>query len=134
MEKLMKSFINESLRGADLYYYKGSIWIIFSDRKEWVIELTEHRMLWFNYDFFLNLFKYASMDPVVNKNYIVKWVRDMVNNKIKDSYCDENCGDLFKVILLAEEIKREGIRNILHVNHFYKRGFENVIQDGVKLT
>ena len=53
----MKSFINESLIGTSLYYYKGSIWVMFSDRNEWVIELNQHRMLFFNYEFcWLNFF------------------------------------------------------------------------------
>jgi hypothetical protein len=134
MEKLMKSFINESLIGTSLYYYKGSIWVVFSDRNEWVIELNRHRMLFFNYDFFLNLFKYVSMDPVVSKKYIVKWVESMIKNNVKDSYEINDCNDLGKVVLLAEEINREGIRGVLEINNFFKIGFDDAIQDGVKLT
>jgi|LakMenE01Jun11ns_1017448.scaffolds.fasta_scaffold9612639_2 hypothetical protein len=134
MEKLMKSFINESLIGTSLYYYKGSIWVMFSDRNEWVIELNQHRMLFFNYEFFVELFKYVSMDPVVSKKYIVKWVESMIKNKIKDSYEINDCNDLGKVVLLAEEINLEGIRGVLEINNFFKRGFDDAIQDGVKLT
>jgi len=130
----MKSFINESLIGTSLYYYKGSIWVMFSDRNEWVIELNQHRMLFFNYEFFVELFKYVSMDPVVSKKYIVKWVESMIKNKIKDSYEINDCNDLGKVVLLAEEINLEGIRGVLEINNFFKRGFDDAIQDGVKLT
>jgi hypothetical protein len=107
---------------------------MFSDRNEWVIELNQHRMLFFNYEFFVELFKYVSMDPVVSKKYIVKWVESMIKNKIKDSYEINDCNDLGKVVLLAEEINLEGIRGVLEINNFFKRGFDDAIQDGVKLT
>jgi hypothetical protein len=74
------------------------------------------------------------MDPVVSKKYIVKWVESMIKNKIKDSYEINDCNDLGKVVLLAEEINLEGIRGVLEINNFFKRGFDDAIQDGVKLT
>jgi hypothetical protein len=52
-ENKIKSFIfkliNRSVEGADLYEHKNSIWLIFTDEKKWVIELTKEGTLWYNY-------------------------------------------------------------------------------------
>jgi hypothetical protein len=65
---------------------------------------------------------------------LVSTLKVMIKNNVKDSYEINDCNDLGKVVLLAEEINREGIRGVLGINNFFKRGFDDAIQDGVKLT
>jgi hypothetical protein len=62
MEKIVNRLINDEVAGADIYTKVGSTWLIFTERKEWVIELTKKGTLWYNYSFFKNLFAYLGFD------------------------------------------------------------------------
>ena len=56
MEKIINTLINSSIQGVDTYSHNGSTWLIFTESKQWVIELTESKTLWYNFNFFKNLF------------------------------------------------------------------------------
>ena len=84
MEKIMQSLINNWVRGMDTYTHNGSTWLIFTDSKRWVIELTEDKTLWYNYNFFKQIFSLTSLDVVQNQHLITKWVEDNVMNKVSD--------------------------------------------------
>ena len=83
MEKVIHKLINEFTEGVDTYTHNGSTWLIFTESKQWVIELTESKTLWYNYNFFKTLFNYTSMDVVDNQQYITKWVEDNIINKVE---------------------------------------------------
>ena len=88
MEKVVNRLINESLVNVDRYNNNNSTWLIFTETKQWVIELTKDGTLWYNYNFFKNLFVYMSMDVVENQHYITKWVEDTIINGVKNTYSD----------------------------------------------
>jgi hypothetical protein len=90
MEKIMQSLINNWIRGVDTYTHNGSTWLIFTDSKRWVIELTEDKTLWYNYNFFKQIFSLTSLDVVENQQLITKWVEDNVMNKVKDTRLEIN--------------------------------------------
>jgi hypothetical protein len=83
MKKIINLLIDEAVQNADTYTNNGSTWLIFTDDKRWVIELTKEGTLWYNYNFFKSLFAYTSMDVVENQNYITNWVEDNIINKKK---------------------------------------------------
>lgn len=83
MDKIVNKLINESVKGVDTYTHNGSTWLIFTDTKEWVIELTESKTLWYNYNFFNGMFSYVSMDVVENQHYITKWAEDNIIGGVK---------------------------------------------------
>ena len=83
MEKVINRLIDESVINVDKYVNTGSTWLIFTESKQWVIELTKDGTLWYNYNFFKNLFAYMSMDVVENQQYITKWVEDNIINVVK---------------------------------------------------
>ena len=56
MEKVIHKLINEFTEGVDTYTYNGSTWLIFTESKQWVIELTDSKTLWYNYNFFKSVF------------------------------------------------------------------------------
>ena len=64
MKKIINLLIDEAVQNADTYTNNGSTWLIFTDDKRWVIELTKEGTLWYNYNFFKSLFAYTSMDVV----------------------------------------------------------------------
>ena len=93
MEKIMQSLINNWVRGMDTYTHNGSTWLIFTDSKRWVIELTEDKTLWYNYNFFKQIFSLTSLDVVQNQHLITKWVEDNVMNKVNYTFSFEKVAD-----------------------------------------
>jgi hypothetical protein len=86
MEKIIQTLINSWTKGVDTYTHNGSTWLIFTDNKQWVIELTESKTLWYNYNFFKQIFSLTSLDVVENQQYITKWVEDNIINSIKELF------------------------------------------------
>jgi len=62
MEKIIHKLISEFTKGIDTYTHNGSTWLIFTGSKQWVIELTEEKTLWYNYTFFKSVFAYSSFN------------------------------------------------------------------------
>lgn len=51
MEKLIDKVINDSVVGSSLYSHRGSTWLIFPDKKEWIISLfNENGYLFYNHE------------------------------------------------------------------------------------
>ena len=82
MVKIIHKLINEFTEGVDTYTHNNSTWLIFTESKQWVIELTDTKTLWYNYNFFKSIFAYASLDCVQNQHLITKWVEDNITNKV----------------------------------------------------
>ena len=77
MKKIIDELINSSISGVDVYRWKDSTWLIFTDETRWVVELTDEGTLWYNYKFFNDIFKYVSM--TVGKEmeeYVIQWAND----------------------------------------------------------
>jgi len=85
MKKVVNKTINHFVKNVDTYNNAGSTWLIFTETKQWVIELTKDGTLWYNYNFFKNLFKVLSLDVVENQNYITKWVEETIINGVKNT-------------------------------------------------
>ena len=83
MKDIFFELMNYHTKGADTYYNRGSMWLIFTNEKRWVIELTEKGVLWYNYYFFENFMKLLSMDVVENQDYITKWVEGFIEKGVE---------------------------------------------------
>ena len=129
MEKLINRMINDAVEGVDTYKTKDSTWLIFTETKKWVIELTKDGTLWYNYNFFKDLLVYASMDVVENQHYITKWVEDNVINKVKRTLDLE----LRNQINVEYTIQNGVIETKLTTSPFTNY-VEDTIQNGVKYT
>jgi hypothetical protein len=95
-----------------------------------VIELTESKTLWYNYNFFKELFSLTSMDVVDNQHYITKWVEDNLINKVKDTILEKNIteGEV-------DDIIQDGVKETSsNVMLFQSMKVEDTIQNGVKET
>jgi len=158
MEKIINKLINEFVKGVDIYKTDGgSIWLIFTDNKQWVIELNEHNTLWYNYNFFKNIFNYASMDVVENQDYITKWVENYVINGVNYTTWGPEMNSLFVDGVLEngiKETKSYDLNNDFDTNEVIKTGVKEteswddsingelnqnglidiVIRDGIKET
>ena len=105
MEKIIHSLISNWIKGVDIYTHNGSTWLIFTDSKKWVIELTESKTLWYNYNFFKQIFEFTSLDVVDNQHYITKWVEDNVIGGVKRTM-SETIPDSF----LIEDTIQNGVK------------------------
>jgi hypothetical protein len=128
--KLINKMINKAIIGCDKYVHNNSTWLIFTDDKKWVIELTKDGTLWYNYDFFKNLFKVLSLDVVENQNYITKWVEETIINGVKNT---------IQSITQQRRIVEDTIENGVKETHsgcdlLVDDYIEDTIQNGVKYT
>jgi hypothetical protein len=129
MEKIINTLINSSIQGVDTYSYNGSTWLIFTETKQWVIELTHSKTLWYNFNFFKNLFGYASLEVVQNQHLITKWVEDNIINGVK--HTGFTSWDRDKVAKYALE---NGIKETRLEMNITEGEVDDIIQDGVKET
>ena len=129
MEKIVNRLINDNVKGVDTYFHNGSMWLIFTDKKEWIIELEKGGNLWYNYGFFLNLFKYLSLDVVENQHYITKWVEDIIQNGVR------NTGTIpYVYTATVEGIIQNGVRDTLYLSMESRGRVVDTIKNGVKDT
>jgi len=154
MEKIINSLINNWTKGVDTYTHNGSTWLIFTDSKKWVIELTDSKTLWYNYNFFKQIFEFTSLDVVEHQSYITKWVEDNVINKEltyatlfrdardrKQQFEDalENGvrrtdNWLGRDISIIEDTIQNGIKETRPEINITEGEVDDIIQDGVKHT
>jgi predicted peroxiredoxin len=129
MEKVVNRMINDAVEGVDTYKTDGSTWLIFTETKKWVIELTKDGTLWYNYNFFKDLLIYLSMDVVENQHYITKWVEDNVINKVKRT------SDLeFRNQLNVEDTIQNGVKATFYHAIDSGQAVKDTIQNGVMHT
>ena len=129
MKEMIFDIINDAVEGTDLYENKGSLWLIFTDDKEWVIELNKEGTLWYNFYFFQNCFKYLSLDVVENQHYITEWVEDTIQNGVRSTYI-ERIHSLRRV----EDTIQNGVRSTWFYLNPNGPAVEDTIQNGVKYT
>jgi hypothetical protein len=146
MKDYVFKLIDRFTEGVDTYYNNGSMWLIFTDRKKWVIELTEDGTLWYNYYFFQDCFKYLSLDVFENQHYITEWVEDTIQNRVLNTL-----RRLQSLSAAVEDTIQNGVKHtepggylgsiemkgkIVHQLESPKQNeeVEDVIENGVKLT
>lgn len=108
MEKIIHVLINNWVKGSDIYTHHGSTWLIITNNKEWIIELSESGVLWYNFQFFRQIFEFMSLDAFENQHHITKWVEENVIDGIKE--VKEVMSDDFNVSqFLCEEAIKKGV-------------------------
>ena len=84
LEKLVFGMFDQMVEGADKYVTKqGSTWLIFTEDKRWVIEFTNDKTLWFNYNLFQNELDLIGKDCTEERDLIKKWFESRFLNKPK---------------------------------------------------
>ena len=130
MNKLIFSTIDKFTKGIDTYNNNGSVWLIFTDEKKWVIELTKEGTLWYNYDFFQDILKYFSLDVVENQRYITEWVEDTIQNGVKETKHNP-----FEDGLAMEEVIENGIKHTEYGDWLDgDERLDDIIENGIKET
>ena len=129
IETLIKKMIDIYVKDADVYVNNGSLWLIFTEEKKWVIELDNAGNLWYNYHFFYNIFKLISMNVVENQHYITRWVEDALQNGVNNT-------DRIKwnVTKQVEDALQNGVKHTSEWESESKTQVEDALQNGVKET
>jgi len=127
--ELIKKIINKKVKGADTYINNGSRWLIFTDEKKWIFELTKEGTLWYNFYFFQGIFKLISLDVVDNQRHITKWVVNFIRNGVKDIGADFHPRPA-----KVENTIQNGVKETKHNPFEDGLAMEEAIQNGVKQT
>ena len=119
------------LKDADTYYNHGSTWIILTDKKQWIIELTKEGTLWYNYYFFESILcgMMGFKDIVENQHYITEWVENFIQNGVKHT---DGCQ--IGTSTSIEDTIQNGVKETFLVEGTRIGIVENTIQNGVKET
>jgi hypothetical protein len=152
MDKIIQTLIDSWTKGVDTYTHNGSTWLIFTESKQWVIELTDYKTLWYNYNFFKQIFEFTSLDVVENQSYITKWVEDNIINKEltydtlfrdardrKQQFEDalengvRHTEDMVTNIFVDDTLEN-GVKETITSENRSRLTAENIIENGVKRT
>jgi hypothetical protein len=147
-KKMFHKIMEFKLKDSDTYYNHGSTWIILTDKKQWVIELTKEGVLWYNYHFFQSIFTglMGFEDTAKNQDYITKWVENFIQNGVKETKPEYLEGDLAMKEVIQNGVKHtepggylgsiEMKGKIVHQLESPKQNeeVEDVIEKGVELT
>ena len=152
VRKLIYGMFDTMIEGVDKYDTKSSTWLIFTEQKRWVIEFTNEKTLWFNYNLFQSELNLLSMDCVESKDIIKEWfesrflgidvveetlstagkplkVEDTIQNGVKRTqatgtvFCPE-----------VEDTIQNGVKDTQCDERSYPKWVEDTIQNGVKET
>ena len=108
MKKIIDELINHSIKGVDVYRYKDATWLILTNEKRWVVELTDNGTLWYNYNFFSDILRYVSLECGGESNdYITGWANDYFFKDIKKSQMGIPIDGEFAVDIVINEGVKE---------------------------
>ena len=128
--KYMLTIFEDFAEGAEFYRNNGSIWLIFTKDKRWVIELTEQGTLWYNYYFFHKIFNLLGMDIEENQNYITEWVESIIQNGVRNT--DSWVG---KPFVSVEYTIQNGVKHTEYGDWLDgDERLDEIIQNGIKET
>jgi hypothetical protein len=128
LRKLIYGMFDDMIEGADKYVTKSSMWLIFTEEKRWVIEFTNTKTLWFNYNLFQSELNLLSMDCVDSKDIIKEW--------FESRFLEKDIAHVTDTSNVPYSIVENTLQN--GVKHTYKKKItrlnevEDTIQNGVK--
>ena len=133
-KEVLFEIIDDVTNGMDIYNHNGSLWIINTKELKWVVEFTNDKTLWYNYNLFKNLFKGISLDLMENQKYVTEWFESRFLNmqKVKDS-----CEPFFDQDQYVEDTIQNGVKDTRRtrlINLAADQMVEDTIQNGVKKT
>ena len=129
-KEVLFEIIDDVTNGMDIYNHNGSLWIINTKELKWVVEFTNDKTLWYNYNLFKNLFKAISLDVSENQKYITEWFE----SRFLNVYNVKTTVDPFFDV---EDTIQNGVKDTRRtrlINLAADQMVEDTIQNGVKKT
>jgi hypothetical protein len=132
MQKIVNELISSSIKGVDVYRWRGATWLIFTDETRWVVELTDEGTLWYNYRFFNDIFRYVSMEVgQQTEKYIIEWANDFFYKDCAHRTilypCDKARNETPKVL-------ENGIKNVNRTRDTGEDYIKKVVDGGINET
>jgi hypothetical protein len=134
LEKLVFGMFDQMVEGADKYVTKqGSTWLIFTEDKRWVIEFTNDKTLWFNYNVFQSELELIGKDCTEERDLIKSWFESRFLNKPKVE--EAHHVDVMKFFdKKMENTIENGVKDTKYIVLNLLESVEDTIQNGVKET
>jgi DNA repair exonuclease SbcCD nuclease subunit len=130
-KEVLFEIIDDVTNGMDIYNHNGSLWIINTKELKWVVEFTNDKTLWYNYNLFKNLFKAISLDVSENQKYITEWFE----SKFLNVYTVKTTVDpFFDQDQYVKETIQNGVKDTKEFKWLQIDDVEDTIQNGVKRT
>ena len=130
MYRAFKMMVNNNIRDVEIYNHNGSMWGIFTEKKQWVFEFTKQGTLWYNYRFFTEILNFFSMTAEDGKDLITKWFEEtyLKINQVKHTLEISN----HRMRDDVEETIQNGVKGSTSLSASRKPQVEQTIQNGVK--
>ena len=132
LEKLVFGMFDQMVEGADKYITEqGSTWLIFTKEKKWVVEFTNDKTLWFNYNLFKSELELIGKDCTEERDFIKNWFesRFLNTNKVKRT------SEFWRLQELnVEDTIENGVRHTCMTLHCLSNLVEDTIENGVRQT
>lgn len=92
--KLISNIIETATKEFVPYRHRNWTWLINPKTEEWIVSVADSGYTFYNYDFFSNLFKYASLNCIDDSQYIKIWTMERLNVFVSEHcYADYTPGD-----------------------------------------
>ena len=147
IEKLIFETFDNSIKGTDIYNHDGSMWLIFTEERKWVVEFTKEKTLWYNYKHFTDILVLFGMELTEGAEYIKKWYEDKlifnvgknseryINKSLVDNIIDKGVKqtELSKRDFFPKDVLQNGVKHSEDGDWLDgDERIENIIQNGVK--
>ena len=146
--KLIFREFDDSIKGTDIYNHDGSMWLIFTEERKWVVEFTNQKTLWYNYKHFTDILVLFGMEVSDGAEYIKKWYEDKfifnvgknseryINESLVDNIIDKGVKqtELSKRDFFPKDVLQNGAKEVKSVYIRSSLGVGDAIQYGVKKT
>jgi hypothetical protein len=130
VEEIVFRLIDKMIVNCDSYSHQDSFWLILTEEKKWIIEFTDSKILWFNYQFFNDIFTWVGLEDKKTE-YIQKWFesRFLDNPKVNDiDWLFEDGNPEFKHVI------EDGVMSTGGISIDLNSCVEDTIQNGVLLS
>ena len=150
LAKLIFREFEDSIKGTDIYNHEGSMWLIFTEERKWVVEFTKQKTLWYNYKHFNDILMLFGMELNEGAEYIKKWYEDKfifnvvkndeawLSHTIVDNVIDNGVKDTTtssaKIRIRVEDTIQNGVKDTMINYADNVVNVEDTIQNGVKDT
>ena len=130
---------DQMIEGVDQYNHSGSLWLIFTNERQWVVEYTEGGTLWYNYKLFKNEMELVGMDCVEDKKYITRWFEERFLNKPKVEDTIQNGVKYTEtkhrmLIFLVDDTIQNGVKKTLGERMNRDYSVKDIVENGIKNT
>lgn len=84
-KKSIFKYLEDTLSNSEIFEHKKSIWILDRNEKLWLMEFDSDGVLWWQFEYFNDLFKIFSLDITKYEKLLVDWSKDVLKFDVQSS-------------------------------------------------